>query len=288
MSRYEPQGTKQVAQDRSQFGRSAADAVAAPFNRWALAAFFVLAYTISWATWAIPLLPSFGPMLAAIVVIAVTTGRAGFRDLLSGLARWRLRLRWWLVAISPVAVFLLTLAALLFTGQSFPGATDLLQQFGGSSGAAVFVFVLATVATSAGEEIGWRGYALPQLQIRFRPLPASLVLALLWWLWHVEFFVIDYLPLTQFPAYLIEVAAITIILTWLYNRSGGSILLVVVFHAAYNGVSITGLTTTVVALAAIVQRIVLVVLALHAGRHGRSVLRGVYTAPTEKSQWVQD
>jgi membrane protease YdiL (CAAX protease family) len=173
-------------------------------------------------------------------------------------------------------LFLLTLMALLLTGQSLPDSTDVLRQFGDSGGAAAFLFVLAA---SVGEEVGWRGYALPQLQRRFRPLPATLVLGLLWWLWHLEFFIIDKLPLSQFPAYLIEVVAVAIILTWLYNRSGGSILLVVVFHAAYNGVSITGLTTTVVALAAILQGILLVVLELHAGRHGRSVLGSVSNDP---------
>jgi len=198
-------------------------------NSCALAASFLLAYVISWAAWAIPVLPSLGPMLAAIAVIALTTGRAGFRGLLSGLTRWRVGLRWWLVATSPVALFLLTLAALLLTGQSLPDSTDVLRQFGGSSGAAAFLFVLATVAASVGEEVGWRGYALPQLQRRFRPLPATSVLRVLWWLWHVEFFIIDKLPLSQFPAHLVEVVAVAIILTWLYNRSRGSILLVVNF-----------------------------------------------------------
>jgi membrane protease YdiL (CAAX protease family) len=218
-------------------------------------------------------------MLAAFIVIAVTTGWAGFRGLLSGLTRWRVRARWWLVAISPAALVLLTLAALLLTGQSPPDFTGVLRQFGGSSAAAAFLFVLATVASSVGEEVGWRGYALPQLQRQFRPLPATLVLGLLWWLWHLEFFIIDKLPLSQFPAYLIEVVAVAMILTWLYNRSGGSILLVVVFHAAYNAVSINGLTTAVVTLAAILQAILLVVLELYAGRHGRSVLGSVSNGP---------
>jgi hypothetical protein len=141
------------------------------------------------------------------------------------------------------------------------------------------LFVLATVVASVGEEVGWRGYALPQLQRRFRPLPATLAPGLVWWLWHLEFFIIDKVPLSQFPAYLIEVVAVAIILTWLYNRSGGSILLVVVFHAAYNGVSITGLTTTVVVPTAILQGILLVVVELHAGRHGHSALGGVSNGP---------
>jgi membrane protease YdiL (CAAX protease family) len=276
ISRNEPGGAKPVRQKRAQLGRArTANGGTARLNSRALAGFFLLAYAISWAAWAIPVLPSLGPMLAAIIVTAVTTGRAGLRGLLSGLTRWRVRLRWWLVAISPVVLVLLTLAALIITGQRLPDSADVLRQFAGSSGAAAFLFVLATAAASVGEEVGWRGYALPQLQRRFRPLPATLVLGLLWWLWHLEFFIVDELPVSQFLVYLIEVVAVAIILTWLYNRSGGSILLVVIFHAAYNGVSITGLTTTVVALAAILQGMLLVVLELYAGSHGRSVLGSV-------------
>jgi membrane protease YdiL (CAAX protease family) len=123
-----------------------------------------------------------------------------------------------------------------------------------------------------GEEVGWRGYALPQLQRGLRPLPASLILAVAWWLWHLEFFLLDDVPLARFPAYLVEVAAVAIILTWLYNRSGGSILLAVVFHAAYNAGSFSALISTMMTLLAVLLGIVLVVIELRAGRHGRSVL----------------
>lgn len=239
-----------------------------------LALFFLLAYAISWAAWTIPIVPSLGPMLAAVIVAGVTAGPARLRSLLSGLARWRVGLRWWLVAVSPVAVLLLTLSALSASGQRWSDSTEAFRYFGGPGGLAVVWFVLVTVAASVGEEVGWRGYALPQLQRRFRPLPATLILAVLWWLWHLEFFLLDNLPLIGFAAYLVEVTAVAIILTWLYNRSGGSILLVVVFHAAYNAVSFNAVTTTVVALAAILLGILLAVLELRAGRRGRSVLGG--------------
>jgi uncharacterized protein len=131
---------------------------------------------------------------------------------------------------------------------------------------------LITLVASVGEEVGWRGYALPRLQHRLRPLPATLILALLWWLWHLEFFLIDQVPLASFPTYLIEVTAVAIILTWIYNRSGASVLLVVVWHAAYNWVGFTASLATTIALLAVLQALLLVVLEFRAQRHGRSIL----------------
>lgn len=252
-------------------------------NSCALAASFLLAYVISWAAWAIPVLPSLGPMLAAIAVIALTTGRAGFRGLLSGLTRWRVGLRWWLVATSPVALFLLTLAALLLTGQSLPDSTDVLRQFGGSSGAAAFLFVLATVAASVGEEVGWRGYALPQLQTSISAAardigPEGLVVAMARGVLYHRQASPEPVPrpsrrssgCRDHP----DLALQPVPRKHLARRQ---------FHAADNEVSVTGLTTTVVALAATLQGILLVVPELPAGRHGRSVLGRVANGPMEKA-----
>lgn len=144
---------------------------------------------------------------------------------------------------------------------------------GGSETLGVVGFLVLALAGSAGEEVGWRGYALPQLQRRFDPLVATLIIAPVWWLWHLEFFVIDSLPMVAFVPYLVEVTCIAVILTWLYNGSGDSILLVIVWHAAINFVSVTETVATIISALAIVQGVVLVGLELRARRHGESVLR---------------
>jgi uncharacterized protein len=237
-----------------------------------LALFFLLACAISWATWGIPVVPILGPMLAAIVVTAVTTGRAGLHDLAARLARWRVPLRWWLVAVSPVPLALLALAGLWIIGQDLPAVNDVSRAMAGPVGLGMVSFLLITLVASVGEEVGWRGYALPRLQRRLRPLPATLILAVFWWLWHLEFFLIDQIPLEDFPIYIIEVTAVAIILTWIYNGSGGSVLLVAVWHAAYNWVSFTASISVIIAPLATLQALLLVVLELRAQRHSRSIL----------------
>ena len=135
---------------------------------------------------------------------------------------------------------------------------------------------------AVGEETGWRGYALPQLQRRFTPLGSSLILAVLWFAWHLPLFflIASYRNLGPggYVGMFLGLACGAVILTWLYNRSGGSILLVAVWHGLYNLVAGTqaasGVLAAVVTTLVMSQAILLVVLDLRARRRGRpSVLR---------------
>jgi membrane protease YdiL (CAAX protease family) len=208
----------------------------------ALVAFFALSYALSWS-WVIPLaeahlvvrrgvgwpthLPALlGPAIAAVVVTGWTMGRPGVRDLLARLARWRVPIRWWLVAVSPVAFLGLALAALAAAGQALPDVADF-GRFSGIPATSLAGVLLLIFAGALGEETGWRGYALPQLQRRFSPLASSLILAVLWFGWHLpQFFVIatyrDFSPV-QYVGMFLGLACGAVVLTWLYNRSGGSI-----------------------------------------------------------------
>jgi NAD(P)-dependent dehydrogenase (short-subunit alcohol dehydrogenase family) len=131
-----------------------------------------------------------GPAVAAVLVTAWTMGRPGIHDLLARMARWRVPPRWWLAALSPAAFLGLALIAMAAAGKPLPGVAD----FGRFSGIPAIglagVLLLITVG-ALGEETGWRGYALPQLQRRFSPLTSSLIIAVLWFGWHLpQFFVI--------------------------------------------------------------------------------------------------
>ena len=267
-----------------------------------LVLFFVLAYAISWA-WAIPLAvtgqvvargqgwpthyPSLlGPAIAAVVVTALTLGRPGLRDLLGRLLRWHVPVRWWLAALSPLAFLGLALVGLWVAGQDLPPAAD----FGMFSGTPMlglpFVFVMITFVGALGEEVGWRGYALPNLQHRFSPLAATLVLAPLWFLWHVpQFFVIqsyrEFEPV-EYVGMLLGLTCGAVILTWIYNQSGGSLLLVVLWHGTYNFVGATeaaasGVMAAVITTLVMVQGVVLVVLEVSARRRGRPSVVGPRT-----------
>lgn len=272
------------------------------FDVRALVAFFALAYALSWS-WVIPLaaarlvvrpgagwpthLPALlSPAIAAVVVTAWTIGRPGLRDLRARVARWRVPLRWWLAALSPVAFLGLGLIAMAAAGQPLPDAGDF-GRFSGTPAIGV-AGVLAIIFVGAlGEETGWRGYALPQLQRRFSPLASSLILAVLWFGWHVpQFWVIgtyrDFAAV-QYAGMFLGLVCGAVVLTWLYNRSGGSILLVAVWHGLYNLVSGTqaaaGILAAVVSTLIMIQGIVLIVLEVRARRHGRPSVLGPREQP---------
>jgi membrane protease YdiL (CAAX protease family) len=263
----------------------------------ALVVFFALAYALSWS-WAIPLAAAhlvvrhgggwpthypalLGPAIAAVVVIAWTMGRPGVRDLLARMARWRVPLRWWLAALSPAAFLGLALIAMVAAGKPLPRMADF-GQFSGISAIGLVGVLLLILVGALGEETGWRGYALPHLQRRFSPLTSSLILAMLWFGWHLpQFFVIttyrDSSPV-QYVGMFLGLTCGAVILTWLYNRSGGSILLVAVWHGLYNFVSgtqaATGMLAAVVSTLVMIQGVLLIVLEVRARRHGRPSVLG--------------
>jgi CAAX protease family protein len=138
----------------------------------ALVVFFALSYALSWS-WVIPLaaahlvvrrgvgwpthLPALlGPAIAAVAVTAWTMGRPGVCDLLARLGRWRVPLRWWLVAVSPVAFLGLALAAMAAAGQALPGVADF-GRFSGIPAMGLVGVLLLIFAGALGEETGWRG-----------------------------------------------------------------------------------------------------------------------------------
>ena len=264
----------------------------------ALIAFFALTYALSWS-WGIPLAVThlvvrrgdgwpthypmlLGPAIAAVVVTAWTMGRPGVRDLLARIVRWRVPLRWWLAALSPAAFLGIALIAVRVTGKALPRLADFGRFSGLPAIGLVGVVLLITFVGALGEETGWRGYALPQLQRRFSPLASSFVLAVAWFVWHLpQFFVIatyrDSSPV-QYVGMFLGLLCGAVVLTWLYNRSGGSILLVIVWHGLYNVASgtqaATGMLAAVVSTLVMVQGVTLIVLELRARRQGRPSVLG--------------
>ena len=201
-------------------------------RRLPLVAFFVLACALTW--WVYPLLflspligllGLFGPALAAIVVTAATEGRAGIGALLRRVVHWRVPLRWWMVALGLPALLSL-LAALLY---AIGGSGELTL-------GRLTVLDLVLVVLVVGEELGWRGYALPRLLERFSPLVASLVLGLLWGLWHLPTFFIPGTPQYghPIPAFLLLTIAYSILLTWIWRPTGGSVLVATLAHGMIN------------------------------------------------------
>ena len=209
-------------------------------RRHPLISFFVLAYALSWWPWilyAFGLYPtpiaSFGPFLAALVVLAITQGKSGIGGLLRRMVRWRVGIRWYAVALLlPVGIALAATALNVLLGARAPSAADL----GGWTGLfSAFAFILLIPGIGgAWEEPGWRGFALPSLQAGRSALVASLILGAVWALWHLPFVVAT----GQMGGWdIVNIMAWTLVLTWVYNGTGGSVLIVMLFHAMFNTIS---------------------------------------------------
>jgi uncharacterized protein len=206
-------------------------------------AFFGLTFAVSWWAWpfyAFGLSPTpffaCGPLVAALVVIGMTEGRAGYRTLGARMVRWRVGWVWWVVAAgTPLAV----LAVATFANVAIWGApAPALAGMAWSELALVFaVRFVNPLDGPLGEEPGWRGYAIPQLQAGRSPLASALVLGVMIMLWHLPLVTSGMLGPIGLPV----TFAITVVYVWLFNRTGGSVLLTMVFHVLQGTVSYAAL-----------------------------------------------
>ncbi len=213
-----------------------------------LIAFFLLTFLVTWLAWLasarwgsrlplvfglggpVFLLGVFSPALAAIGLTAWDDGREGLVRLLSRIGRWQVDARFYLFALTYLAIIKLT-AALLH--RMVLGAWPV---FGDTPWPLMLGAILVLTWVQAGEEVGWRGYALPRLAASFGLGGASVVLGIIWALWHLPLF---FIPGTgsdgqSFPIYLLHVTALSVALAWLYWKSDGSLLLVMLMHASVN------------------------------------------------------
>ena len=216
-------------------------------RRYPLISFFVLAYALSWSlesplvllrdtispTQALVLviLASNVPSLLAIVLTAIVSGRGSLRKLLGRLLIWRVDPRWYLVVVLGPAALAGGVVALngFLGGPALSLGMPLL-------GVAFFLAFSVFPGSALGEEIGWRGYALPRLQAGRSALSASLVLGPIWALWHLPLWLTGD-PVrtpTLYAAFVVSVIANSVILAWVYNSTGGSLLMVVLLHATAN------------------------------------------------------
>ncbi|UCH59643.1 MAG: CPBP family intramembrane metalloprotease [Anaerolineales bacterium] len=230
-------------------------------KRNSLVLYFILAYAISWSLmipvalvaqglvkWQVPYalyyLASFGPMVAALLITAIAEGATGVRRLLGRLLIWRVgagHLAFTLLA--PFALFILAVLLNRLVLGSWPdvsllGKADYLPYLG-----PLGVFGVWLLTYGLGEEVGWRGFALPRLQRNHTAGNATLILAALWACWHLPaiFFRDTYVDLgvLAFPMLFVSIIFATAVFTWLYNSTGGSLLMVVLFHAIFNWLSVS-------------------------------------------------
>lgn len=211
--------------------------------------FFILAYAISWTLdgivlalrmepswtrWTISgFLSALGPAIAAIIVI-VASGES-LRPWARQVVRWRVHPKWYLAAIGvPAAITLVAAAIAQFVG----GPVD----FGNFSPDLITLgigLVLATLIGGGQEELGWRGFAQPELQERIGATQAAIVIGVLWGFWHLPLFfdpttIHSRWSLPSQVTYFVGITAFSVLLAWVYNGSGGSVLLAMVMHGSEN------------------------------------------------------
>ena len=205
-----------------------------------LAAFFVLAYAWTWPLAALisvslllPVLALFGPALAALAVVAASEGRTGVRALLSRLAAWRVAPGWYAVAVGlPLALVFACIGLNRALGVPTPAG------FGDFSSISLAMAVLIV-----GEELGWRGYALPKLLERRSALASGIIVGVLWALWHLpNFFVAGYPHHGRsLAAFVLATTAYSVLFAWLAVHTRFSVVIAVLFHAAINLFTPTGI-----------------------------------------------
>ena len=176
------------------------------------------------------LLGTFAPALMALAVTARDEGRRGVRVLLRRMIQWQVGWRWYLFAVAYMPAVKLSVALIyrLMTG-AWP-------RFGTDSWYIIVPAIMTSTPVQAGEEIGWRGYALPRLAGRFGFARASLLLGLIWACWHLPLFFVPGADKygQSFPVWTLQVVALSVAITWLYAGAGGSLLLTMLMHSAVN------------------------------------------------------
>jgi membrane protease YdiL (CAAX protease family) len=223
-----------------------------------LFSFFFMAYAFSWimvipyilSQWGILhgdfrisfIVKSFGPFLAAYIMIGITEGKAGLLRFRRSLVQARAGWQWYVFILLGIpALFLLGMAL-------FPGV---LASFQGFPPNFALVYLITFVITligggPLGEEPGWRGFALPRLQPRYGVLRTTLLLGVLWTFWHLPDFLTDAqrggpgtnlvsLLTINLPIFLLLVMGMAIIFTWVFNHTRGSVFIAILLHASING-----------------------------------------------------
>jgi membrane protease YdiL (CAAX protease family) len=164
-------------------------------------------------------LGGFGPMSAAMIVARFD---GGVGALLRPLGTWRVGAAWYLAALGlPGGIFVVAAVGYNLFGH----AETLLYP---PSEAA---FVAALVVFSIGEEIGWRGFALPRLRVLFGPLVASAVIGVLWTAWHIPMLALQGVSPVLYLAFVPYMIGGSVLFTWIYEHTRGSLLLAVLAHA---------------------------------------------------------
>ncbi|HWD04829.1 MAG TPA: CPBP family intramembrane glutamic endopeptidase [Amycolatopsis sp.] len=235
--------------------------------RYKITAFFTLAFTLSWLAWTpyvlsenglglwhyrfpellgtsqlLGVLPGayLGPIFAAFLVTALGEGRAGLRRWGGRVLRWRVGPRWYAGAVLGVSLVLVVASLPFSHGWEVPGFSVFAAYAAG--------LVLQMLTTGLAEEPGWRDFALPHLQPKYGPLRATLILGPLWGAWHLPLFLTEWgggpdVSWTAPVEFCAATVTLSVVMTWVFNRSGESLPIAMLLHTSINNFFSTAWTT---------------------------------------------
>ena len=253
-----------------------------------LVAFFVLTFAITWGVGLLVVLfpgplealfgklsvssPLFvlavaGPTIAATILTVARDGLAGLGALYARLLRWRFGLRWYAVVLVgiPLVGYLASRVAGPQPKYDLSTPTLLLG-----------LLLNELILGPLGEELGWRGFALPRLLQRFKPLVASLILGAIWGVWHLPALFLSGLPQAGLilPVFLLNVLCLSIVATWLFLHTGGSVLSAALLHFTVNSSQdVFGVPLPAFTLAMVVAAVLVLLFDRRLGWFGREAAR---------------
>ena len=220
--------------------------------------FYIVVFVISWGGFFIAVGPTTrmavgaippiailsmvaGPIVGGLLLTGLVDGRAGFGEFWARLCKWRVSARWYTVALltAPLVIaavlFALSLASPLF----LPGIVT-------ADNKVAYLLFNLWVALMAGifEEIGWTGFAVPALRRRYGVFTTGIIAGALWGLWHFlgnvaaantvagTLSLSVFLPLILFDLLVGSLAAFRVLMVWVYDRTGGSLLVAILMHVS--------------------------------------------------------
>lgn len=208
-------------------------------RKYPVLSFIIIAFGWTWPLAALigrsmifPLLALFGPCVAALIVLYASRGRTGLTQLGRKFRLSRILVPWGILA---ALLPLVLLVPLWLLHKWWWGDIEF-------EVSALSILSLVVAVLIVGEEIGWRGFLLPYLLQRYSPLTSSLMVGLVWAIWHLPNFLLPKYPHYGLPfsAFMLMTLAFSVLFTWLCLNTAGSLAIAVIFHAALNLFSLAG------------------------------------------------
>lgn len=214
--------------------------------------YLIVTFLFTWIFWSISfvsskqivngffrILGAFMPSVMSMIFTNYFYGRKGIKELLKKLTIWKVNPTFYVFALFyTVASIYIPVFICTITGVNYKiHINDQLYGFYRSNPLIILAYFLAVVFFGGpfGEEIGWRGFVLPKLKKKFNSLISSIILGVIWACWHLPLFFVHAEGYNiSFITYIIETIWLTIIITWLYNNTEGSLLIIILFHGVDN------------------------------------------------------